>query len=192
MRRNGFTLVELLVAMVAGALLLVGLGWAMAGTTQSLRRQGVVDEQARIVDAGVAFARFVEAALMPDAANVPVLEADRLVLTIPPPQALGPVGPTKLELATVARKGRTAVTARVIPEPGQVDRALPETVLFSGLRSARFDYGEVADAARPSLPRTIALVVIDRQGRTSRLVAAPQINGGGACRFDPVSLTCSD
>ena len=162
MRRNGFTLVELLVAMVAGALLLVGLGWAMAGTTQSWRRQAVVGEQARIVDAGVAFALFVEAALKPDA----VLEADRLVLTIPPPQALGPVGPVKLELATVARAGDTTVTARVIPEPQQVDRALPETVLLSGLRSARFEYGEVADAARPSLPERLRLSLsIVRGGR---------------------------
>lgn len=181
---GGFTLVELLAAMVAGSLLLASLSWIVGSFGRELRAAEVGQEKAHVLRVSDRLRELVEGALL----DATVTEQDRLKAMVAPPQSLGAVGPVEMELA-VERTGKTeALFSRFGSDTQALDPAVTEKrMLVGGFKSISFEYGE----ARPrGLPKTISIALTDLRDQTSRIVLEPRIDSDGSCRFDPISMTC--
>jgi hypothetical protein len=189
----GFTLVETLFALVASSLLLIGLGWALRGLEAQLRRSST----ASAADQLIAIQPFLENAI---SHATPLVQGavlagtpSALALTVPPPQALGPVGPVRLLLTVEQHDGAADLAARLAPDrPGQAlpPEATAKRVLARGFGAIRFEYLRRANDPRDRLPRLISILFRTKQGMLLPLTFAPRLNMGSTCVFDPVSLAC--
>ena len=193
-REAGFTLVELLAAMVAGAMLLVSLGWTVSTLARELGRSRAADAKGDAAAAATLLVGMLEQA-HPVAADGSGFEgrAGGLTALVPPPMAAGDAGPMRLTLRVGAGGGGEALFARLAPvQPGSAFPAAlsAERMLLGGYRSIRFDYSGGAPGSPPRLPRLIALTLTAADGSVRRISAVPRIDSDGRCRFDPVSMAC--
>jgi prepilin-type N-terminal cleavage/methylation domain-containing protein len=191
---GGFTLVELLVALVAGSMLLASLSW----TLTSLGRELDSSRQEKIA-ASADSATPVIAGLIEQ--MYPVAKDEAAIVARPrflafrtvPPAALGPVGPVWATLEVRDGPDGQALYARF--EPADPTASFPAAArqaraLAEGYRQIRFDY-RLADPKDEGMPpQLVTLSLVDRRGRVSRVVAAPRITSAADCRFDPISMTC--
>ena len=193
-RDPGFTLVEVLTALVAGGLLLAALGYVVGGLAQDL---GAADRNATLHQIEAVAPRLSEmiTAAIPPARNDDVLvtRPDLLVMTVPPPQSLGTVGPLRLTLGAEPQNGVQALVARVVAlDP---DIRLPPSVtapqtLVTGLKALSFRYQARRNPIGRALPALVTIVFTDGRGRIYPLIAAPRIDVSAACQLDQVSMTC--
>lgn len=189
----GFTLVELLVALVASSMLLASLSWAIATLGHDLRGRHDTGPLAQIISATPMLTQMLEGAMLPGAEGQGFEgTADQLTAIVPPPLAAGPVGPVALTLRT-ERDGRyqnLVATLRPVdaaaPWPESQARA---HMLVKGTDDIAFDYVARADTGHPQLP---ALITIEfkLKGETKRIAIAPKRTSDGSCRFDPISQAC--
>lgn len=191
---GGFTLVELLVAMTAGSLLLVGLGWTVGSLARELGSAKQNETLHQVAAVTPTLTGLIEGAL-PAMSTGPsiVIDSDRLEFMTVPPRALGAVGPVRLALWVGRDKGLAALHASFEPaEPSGVipQAAGAETVLVGGLDDIRFEYSRPDGGDGDLAPRLITIYFEDSEGRVIRVSAAPRINSSGDCRFDPISMTC--
>lgn len=190
---NGFTLVELLVAMVVGAMLLVSLSWAVATLARQLPTRAPEARDTDLAAVAPMLGAMIEQAqpLRPGAA----FRGDEksLDLVVPAPMAAGLAGPLDLKLRVESRTGGEALIASV--EPVDATAPFPAAaraphVLVHGYEEIRFGYIPAAQAEASSLPRLVTISFAGDRGATQRISAAPRLDSDGRCRFDPISMTC--
>lgn len=193
-KANGFTLVELLAAMVAGSLLLATLGWCVATLGRELKSSARLEAGHRLDDAAPALAGLIERMLPGFAGGEAIVaEPSRLVFVTAPPAALAASGPVRIALSVRAFEGREALYARFEPADAGAPfaaAARAERRLAEGYGAIRFDYA-LADPGEEGVPpKLVTISFSDPAGRTVRLAAAPRFNGSANCRFDPGAMTC--
>lgn len=194
MNARGFTLVELLAAMAVGSLLLVSLSVA-TGSLGRETRSAVAHRDLAIVQAvGPMLTTLIESGQPPTAPRFAFIGVDRkLSLVVPPPAALGPIGPVRLTLDVEPGAKGEALRAAFSsdgefgPLPGGAEQPV---LLAEGFRSIRFSYEDEGRVAKERLPRLIVITFTSEDGAVRSLVAEPRINSDGACRYDPISMTC--
>jgi prepilin-type N-terminal cleavage/methylation domain-containing protein len=191
---RGFTLIELLVAMVAGSLLLASLSWTLSSLGRELAVSRQAEPRQRLAAAAPMLVNLIER-IVPPATDQPalVVEPRRLVFSTMPPHALGATGPVRVILSVRADAGGDSMLARF--EPAEAATGLPPAVrsdrpLLEHYRSIGFEYRMPAANEPLPLPRLVTIRLVDKEGRTTRIAAAPRITAGADCRFDPVSMTC--
>lgn len=184
MRANGFTLVELLAALVAGSLLLAALSWTMRDMVAELARS----DERRAADDLAEIAPTLEALV--ERADPGAFEgsARRMAITVPPPRAAGAAGPVRLVLEVRRDRAGEELLARFEPKEGAWPAAARERVLAAGWREIGFEYLAGDPRAGP-LPRLVTIRFDDGE-RVRRISAEPRLNSDGACRFDPISMEC--
>lgn len=190
---KGFTLVELLVAMVAGGLLLASLSWAVATMAHELRGSRIDTKVAQLQALSPVLTRLVEGAYPPgDDGSKFTASPTGLIALVSPPEVAGPIGPLRLTLdvrQTAAGKSLEALFAPVDPTeawPPLLRKAQP---LAKGWDDIRFEFRALPQTDRPRLPALISIVFID--GDIERRIAiAPRLTTDGSCRFDPISMEC--
>lgn len=186
-REGGFTLVEVLAALVAGAFLLVAIGWNLSSLVRLLR-DDPAEQRARHLAAIVpALEAWIEPALPVEFTGT----NDHLSAQVPAPQAAGPVGLVRLTLSV--RTGPDGQSLEAAFAPVEPDVRWPASArvrtLLSGYRTIRFEYVWAPQAVQRVLPRLVTLVLHD--GATvRRLSFAPRLDSDGSCRFDPISMSC--
>jgi prepilin-type N-terminal cleavage/methylation domain-containing protein len=191
---HGFTLIELLVAMVAGSMLLASLSWTLSSLGRELAASRRAEPRQRLAASAPILVNLIEQ-IVPPAAGEPDIIAGprRFVFVTMPPRALGAVGPVRATLSVRADADGDTLHARF--EPAQATAGFPAAALsdrplLEHYRSIGFEYRlPAANDPRP-MPRLVTIRLVDDEGRTTRVAAAPRITAGGDCRFDPVSMTC--
>jgi prepilin-type N-terminal cleavage/methylation domain-containing protein len=191
---HGFTLIELLAAMVAGSLILATLSWTLASLGRELRTSSRTEPRQHLSAAAPVLTGLIEQA-HPTAQGEPpiVTRAREMAFVTAPPASLGAVGPVRATLSVRSQNGGDALYATFRPADPSAPfpaAARGERLLAEGYRSIRFDYLVPADKDKNLPPGLVTISLTDRQGRTTRLAAAPRLTAGGDCRFDPISMTC--
>lgn len=191
MREDGFTLVEMLAALVAGSLLLISLGWAISTLGRQFeasRDDTAVQNLQRLTPVLTAW---IQGALPPAKEGDFIAQPRSLSFVTAPPDAFLSTGPVRLKLVAAQYEGSEALFAEFTPaEPGATG-SLPEKrkLLVKGYRNIRFQY-EPSVIDPDKLPALIRARFTDSAGRTLSITALPRINADGACRFDPISMEC--
>jgi prepilin-type N-terminal cleavage/methylation domain-containing protein len=191
MKNAGFTLVEVLVALVVGGLLLAALTSVVGGLAQDLKKTEAVNGLAELQAVTPTLRKLIENAIPTDEPNS--IEPDELELTVPPPQALGPIGPLKMELM-VRRSGKgEGLFAAFDSAASHAD--LPAAVrqrqlLVDGFSSISIDAQNAASTPANRLPRLIRITFANRGEDPVILTFQPRISATGACRFDTISMNC--
>jgi prepilin-type N-terminal cleavage/methylation domain-containing protein len=191
---NGFTLVELLVAMVAGTMLLGSLSWTLATLGRELRASTRAGAGHHLDAAAPMLAGLIEQIVPAPSGRKAVLAGPgSLAMITVPPAALGAIGPVRATLSVRPYQGGAALYVGFAP----VDASAPlpaaaraERRLVDGYRRIDFRYALPAAREAHLPPKLVTIGFTDPQGRTVTLAAAPRLNSGGSCRFDPVSMTC--
>lgn len=190
---QGFTLVEVLFALVAGSLLLVVLGWAIRGLEDQYRRHQATSD-AEKVDAIASFLTAEVGRAQPPATGAAFAgEATALTLTVPPPRALGAIGPVRLTLTVRDDKiGKALVAHFASAVAGQALAGAVQhpVILADGFRDIRFDYLRRATDPPTALPRLITVQFTSQDGTVLPLDVEPRLTMAADCIFDPISQTC--
>lgn len=189
----GFTLVELLFALAASSLLLIGLAWALRGLEAQLKRSSTASAADQVIAIQPFLANAITHATPLAQGAVLAGTPSTLELTIPPPQSLGPVGPVRLLLSVQRMDGAAALAARIAP--GRAGQTLPPDamatrLLARGFEAIRFDYLRRSADPRDRLPRLVSILFKTKEDKLLPLAFAPRLNMGAACVFDPIALTC--
>jgi prepilin-type N-terminal cleavage/methylation domain-containing protein len=182
----GFTLVELLVVLVAGSLLLVSLSWVLQGSARDFR--GAVSSEAKpLTERNLGRLRtLVEQALPAPIATDP-LGASGPVYFVPAPETLGVAGPVRMELSVSSQNGKQDLIARFAPTQDTSVQFPPmEAALLQGMSKLALDLDEVTN---PRLPAPLRIRYED-DGAEQTLVIRPRVTADRTCQFDPISLTC--
>lgn len=183
----GFTLVEVLAALVAGALLLVTIGWSFSSVARLLPADPSEERAERLTRVAPRIEALIEQAQPSEFEGRP----DSLSAIVPPPLAAGPVGPLRLRLIVRNEAAGKSLFAAFEPQSPDVrwPAAAREIRLAEGYRDIRFDYLHDGGPADRVLPRLVTISFDD--GRAVRRISAtPRLDSDGSCRFDPVSMTC--
>ena len=184
----GFTLVELLMAMVAAALLLVALGSVTGGLSNAIERQQATAAQAHNRPA-MLMTQMVQNA-QPIRGSVVVTTPDQLRFPILPLNAAH--GAAQLEAAlTITPLTRGSMltvqlydAATTLPIPGS------RVESRYGAGRMRFDAETLSDANSEMRLVSATLHSPTRDGRTISITATPRITAAAGCVFDPISLSC--
>lgn len=193
MRTNGFTLVEVLFALVAGSLLLVTLGWAIRGIEQQYRHHRDPSAAEKIEAIAPLLTTAIERARPPATGAAFDGTDTHLLLTVPPPRALGAVGLVRLDLTVASSRSGRALVARFLP--ASLGQSLPASALASvtladGFDDIRFDYVRRANDPPTSLPRLITLQFRSHDGTVLPLGIEPRLTMAADCQFDSIALAC--
>lgn len=194
MRRvEGFTLVEVLVALVAGSLLLVALGWSVGSLGRELRVSNEMEATTHLSKMAPVLTRSIEQAIPVSSPKDFVAEARRLSIVTAPPGSLGATGPVRATFRVVERDGAAELRAAFVPTKAtRFPRELAaDRLLVGGFKAIRFEYLSPRDEAGANLPRLVTIHFTEPDGQTMSLSAAPRTNSSGNCRFDPISMTCT-
>jgi prepilin-type N-terminal cleavage/methylation domain-containing protein len=189
---RGFTLVELLAAMVAGALLLASISWIVGRLGQELHDNGEHQLDAQIADIAPSLRTMLSQAT-PAGKEGSSFEGKLhgLSALVPSPMALGSVGPVTLDLDVRPTRRGQALFARVSPH-GTAGNAPPSPdgeMLVDGMDDIHFDY--VARPANDPVGLPLLITIRFSKGADSAALAiAPRVTSDGRCHFDPISMTC--
>lgn len=205
-RQRGFTLLELLIALAASALLLAVLSQALGELQIAVRRAMQADASGDELERGRQMVAELLAAALPPAAGDDsagfVGRPDGADFTAAPPDALSRLGPLRLRLV-VAPMGTQQLglfaEVRSARSGGNAAPAIKRDLLIGGLQWARLAYAANAVTGlqdrwlEPS--RLPALVQVrwrlaGEEGERQPVTVAIRRNLVGGCRFDPISLTC--
>ena len=192
---QGFTLVELLVALVAGGLLLALLG-AMTGALGAEVRRAARDDRFSEIAAAGPLLDHLLAGAMPAPGSRQAIEADagHLSTYVDPPLSRRGAGLMRLDLAVVHEADGEALQLTLSPADPS-DGAPPGSVhlLVHGMKAIEIS---TDDAVKPDagnavrLPRLVTIAFTTPAGETWEAAVEPRLSGSGGCRFDPISLTC--
>jgi prepilin-type N-terminal cleavage/methylation domain-containing protein len=189
----GFTLVELLVAMVAGSFLLASLSWAIAMLGRDLQVRPDAGSPAQAARLAPTLQNLLESAAFPAADGSGFTQSRTgLVAIVPPPDAVGTIGSMRLTLDVVTRAKDHDLVAHLTPVDATVlwpAKLAEPQVLASGFDDIHFEYKQRAMTTGPQLPALINIIFIRGSERT-QVSIAPKITASGGCRFDPISLEC--
>ena len=191
---RGFTLVEVLAALVVGGLLIAELGWTMGGLGDELHARPKHPELAAVRVIAPPLSALLTGALPPTPGGAG-FDGDRdyLKFHTAPPAALGAIGPMTAELRVRATATGRGLFLQLTPDmrgdhlPGAVT---DERRLADGFAEIDFSYETRPRPNAATLPRLITISFTAKDGRTAKIVAAPRLTSDGNCRFDPISMAC--
>ncbi len=205
---NGFTLVELIVALAVASLLLGLLTEALGGITKTTRQ--LLTENTQQEERAVS-TRFVNQALKSTLPPDPRDPGSRFVgteqevsFTTLPPESLRSVGSLRVRLyLDTESSGDKSVFIDAESPPGQASSprfVLKRHRLFKNARSARFRFYENTGTETRELDRwedatklpsliSLAILVADDTSPIS-ISAMPRRNVSGHCQFDNIGLSC--
>jgi prepilin-type N-terminal cleavage/methylation domain-containing protein len=205
---DGFTLLELLVALSIGALLLGILGSVLGGVVDTARKVFVTSgEQEDVALASRTLSGLLKAAIPPtprDSLTQFSGRSNALVFNATPPESMAPFGVLRvrlyLDVEASGVKGlyMDAMSATQRPDVEQI--VLKRHRLLSNVSSVTFQYFDSVDGATvirdswddPSkLPRMVRVLVTRLSERFPfSLTVAPRRSVNGQCRFDQIGSTC--
>lgn len=191
---NGFTLVELLAAMVAGSLLLVAVGAATGSLTKEARKGEAEKDATKLARVAPVLDRLVTS-LQPGESDDPGIDISTKSLSgdITPPDALGSVGTVHMALDVKHDAGGDALVLTLTPSdpamplPGVASQPIK---LVEGFRSISFDARGVSTQAYDPSDGPIVMHFDSARGSDRTLAFNPKVTTSGTCRFDPISLAC--
>ena len=190
--QRGFTLVEMLVALVVGGLLLAALSSVVAGLSRDLHRSDGKQAASQVETIAPALKSLLENTVVPDGDSKPVFADDHAQLTVTPPQALASAGPLHLELNVEKRGQGEALVATFQPREGQ---PLAHFISAPRVLAQGFKHIEISASSSPvgdarPLPALITISFGPLSGPPVEIVAEPRLSSDGACHFDPISMSC--
>lgn len=180
MNEKGFTLVEVLVSLVAGGLLLGSLSWVISGLSDDLRQTELsradieLSRTSTLLTDALTSARFMDS----KALSLP-RSPQKLSFKMHSPAALGS-GYIDAQLSVAKSVTGQSLT---LEWPNQ---DLPEVLLLSEMENIELQY--VAEEDNRFLQSiTIAW---NTASNAQEITMHPKINAVGACIFDPISQRC--
>ena len=205
---NGFTLLELLVALSIGTLLLGILSSVLGGVVDTARRVLVTSgEQEDVAFASRTLSGLLKAAIPPaprDSLTQFSGRSDALVFNATPPESMAPFGILRVRLYLDAEasgvKGlyMDVMSATQRSNADQIE--LKHHRLLSNVSSVSFQYFESVGGStatrdtwdNPSkLPSMVRVVVTQFSERLPfSLTVVPRRSVNGQCRFDQIGSTC--
>lgn len=193
----GFTLVEMLVALVAGGLLMAAVTWMIAtlGTAWRLSLEARDDLEVSEVTKRV-LTQLIEQAYPAEGQEVVLRgETQAMAFTAIAPLALGAGETVRVEV----RRTPDAVLAVILTPQRGVRGGPVEVRLMEAVTDVVFRYGRMtADGlkwsngwAGKAMPRVVEITILRQGGSLPlRLVVEPRLTVDPRCGFDPVSLGC--
>lgn len=184
---EGFTLVEMLVALVAGGLLLASLGWLTGMFGHEVRSAARNDGFGQLAEIAPSLTSLLETIRPADGTGK--LDADEAHLTgqVDPPLSRAGSGPMRLDLAVVRDRDGEALDLKLSGSDTQAD-AETERRLVHGFKAITIDVQQAEPAGGAS--RLITVGFTTPTGESWDLVVEPRLNAVGGCRFDPISMAC--
>lgn len=183
----GFTLVEVLVVLVAGSLLMVSLSWVLQGAARDFRQAVSADAQSPRTDGLETLARLIEGAQPGATQGADSFNSNEVGYIVETPTALQTPGSARLTLSVRGNSGDRQLVAELQPLSGDGPSGMPvESILLSGVSGLELDVGT---ASRAGLPGPLTLE-FEQGGKQHKLIFRPRITADGICRFDPISLAC--
>ncbi len=188
MNERGFTLVETLVALIAGGLLLGSISWVIAGLSDDLKATEQLDKEFQlssaviVLDDVLADGRFLDASSRALSRSSQALEFQMLA-----PLSIGKRGYVNARLVVERSRNGENLT---LQWPGQ---GLPETILLSGMKDIelRYEVDTNDNDGAPAFLKKIEFAVADHTGSEMQILSVrPRINAVGACIFDLISQRC--
>lgn len=182
MSEKGFTLVEVLVALVVGSLLLGSISWVLGGLSDDLRgtesQSNVLQnvQTSQLLENILSDARFSSA----DGESMQ-RSATNLAFRMTAPMALERRGYIDAELSVHAGQDGKSLALH------WPDQDLEEISLLSGMDDIELQY----DAKNAAFLNKITIIYLEQGADENRqLILRPKINAKGACIFDPISQRC--
>lgn len=188
-RANGFTLVELLVAMVGSALLLVLLGNVTASLATRARQSSVSASISSLPRGYAAFAALIQRAVPTNGPASLRSDAQRLDFLANAPEALGIDTPVPFHIVVRNDGHGAALVAGVAGIGGELPR-LGDDTLAESMRSITIDAVIITDLNHDRRLSRVAVTLVDHGGTEHVWVAAPRITTRPGCQFDLISLEC--
>lgn len=180
MNEKGFTLVEVLVALVAGGLLLASISWVIAGLGDDLKEAENSGASAEILSLSGSLDDLLGGARFSDEAGNILPRSDQsLSFRTRMPMAMGGA---MARASLIVQRGQDG-QALVLDWPGQNVAA---TELISKTKGITLGYQLKED------PRFLNKITISIEGNegSENLTIVPHIDTHGACIFDPISQRC--
>lgn len=187
MSKNGFTLIETLVALTIGAMLLGSISWVISGLVKDLKAVEQRQNPRAMLDAASLLDNILGSARFADGGGqVLPRDAEKMAFEMLAPAVLGRPGYISANLAAVQALNGNSL---VLSLPGS---DLPDTIVLDGADDIDFAYE--TDSAQIYSDPYIRQINISVQwnGRKDVKVLSvrPRIDSDGACVFDPVSQQC--
>lgn len=185
---RGFTLIELLASLLAGSLLLLWLGWAVAGIGEQWTKSSRTDPARELAANRLRIAELIEGALFPlPADGLAAATDDRLAFVVVPPRAVKGTTLARLDLAVEPGAGGTRRLAARLYDLRSGQALTPPSELAGGWKVIRFTSEAPArEGARP----LVEIGFVSMDGERFAILARPKINVKPGCKFDPISLEC--
>jgi len=192
---RGFTLIEVLVALLAASLLLIPLGWAVGRLGKDLKTEQVNGAVHSWADDAYALRHLVATGSFADANGQPLADGPGFVrMRISPPQSVVGAGMVLAELRSSGAAGDHGIRLSIVqpstvePSAGEPSAMAPPVDLFPGGRDVKLRLVRTPDNRQASAHVQIDLR--DARGRKFAMRFAPSVSGNPACEFDLVSLAC--
>ncbi len=185
--QRGFTLVEVLAALVVGGLLLASLSWVLADLSKDLRATNRHDDLAQVESIAPFLKALLESALPPSQVEPQTVTAGHVVLTVPPPRALANAGPLRLDLTVDRTSAGAILVARFASEDGA---PLPQGFSTGHALAAGFRRIDITRSDTSDSSGAITLTFVPKTGDPVSIVAKPRLSSDSNCRFDPISMSC--
>lgn len=188
MNEKGFTLVETLVALIAGGLLLGSISWVIAGLSDDLKATEQLDKGAQLSTTAMLLENVLADGRFLDSSSRPLSRSSRgLEFQMLAPLSTGKRGYVDARLA-VERSANGEDLA--LEWPGS---DLPRNILLSNMRDIelRYEVNTNSDAGTPAFLSKIEIAITDQIGSEAQILSVrPRINAVGACVFDLISQRC--
>jgi len=189
---QGFTLVELLAALAAGALLLGALG-ALTGMIGRESRQLTRPDSFDEIAAAAPVLRTLLGQALHDQAGRSTLTGDEggIQATVEPPQSRMMAGSLKLALDVRRTSKGEALELTLSPiEPAQGTAWTEQRTLVHDMKSIDLHLTRNPDARPGDPPRLVEIAFVTLTGQHWDIVVEPVLRGWAGCVFDPISLQC--
>lgn len=187
MNEKGFTLIEVLVSLVVGAMLLGSVSWIISGLAKDLKVSENIEQPKTVLQTGALLenilsdGRFVDQSgrAMPRTAN-------SLDFEMRAPEVLGRPGFISSKLVVI----KNALGESLVLQLPGTD--LPETLLLNNMDSISLSYKAASGPQDPSpFVRRIAITFKAKHRTEEQTInIRPRINAVGGCIFDPISQQC--
>jgi prepilin-type N-terminal cleavage/methylation domain-containing protein len=187
----GFTLVELLMAMVASSLLLILLGNVVAMLGQRLTHGSANQQQFALGQSANAFTVLVARTVPTNNPDYINISTQSITFPIQPSQSDNQQSALLVRFdVSRSANGNQLIASLVDPVSHQMVEGTQELLIANSRGALTLSAEEAVDAGPEFRLTLIKVNWADQQGRAHQWVAGPRINARIGCRFDPISLSC--
>lgn len=184
---QGFTLVEMLVALVAGGLLLASLGSLTGMLGSEVRRTARGDQFDQLAKIAPSLTLLLQSVRPTGGTKTLDADASHLTGEIDPPLARAGQGPMRLGLTVMRDRDGEALDLD-LGNPADDASATDNRRLVHGFRKIDIDIRQSDPGT--GVPSLITLGFTTQSGEDWDIVVEPRLNAIGGCRFDPISMSC--